>query len=372
LGTQNLIDGPQALDGVVDVLSGAPLVAIDTEFVRESTYYPQLCLVQVAADDYAACIDFLAIEDPAPLFACLTRPGCTWLVHSATQDLEVLWLHTRERPDALIDTQIAAALLGHTAQIGLQELLSEILGVDIGKGFTRTDWSVRPLPDGALAYAVDDVRHLLPLWRLLEARLTERGRLDWVVEDSRRLLQTSDGGGLQGVWARLKGMQSLGPGGTDTQAAALALLRWRETTAQKLDRPRRWIISDDLLVRIAQLRPSTVSELAAIPDMPKRLAARSGQDIVAAVAARDDPALAAELQLIATAERPDRDALKALQQAVRQRAAELGIQAEVLASRRDLAALLTGNAPPHLRSGWRAEQLPALAAAAAESRAEPD
>lgn len=366
--TLKLIEDRASFDEAIAALGAASVVAIDTEFVRESTYYPRLCLVQVATEEFAGCIDFLALSDPKPLFDCLTRPGCTWLLHSATQDLEVLRMHTENLPDALIDTQIAAALLGHAAQIGLQELLSDTLGVDIGKGFTRTDWSARPLPDGALAYALDDVRHLLPLWRRLEARLAELGRLDWLVEDSRRLLESSSATGLQGVWSRLKGLPAQGgPEATEIQAAALALLQWREATAQALDRPRRWIMSDDLLVRIAQQRPSSAADLAAVAEMPKRLVARSGDDIVAAIAAgRSDPAVNAELARIATTEKPDRDVLKKLQQAVRQRAAELGIQAEVLASRRDLAALLSGHPPQHLRSGWRAEEIARLVPGADE------
>src|SRR5690606_5248407 len=150
------------------------------EFVRERTYYPQLCLVQVATGDSAACVDCLAEIDLAPFFSLLARPGLTWVLHSGRQDLEVLHQHAGVLPARIADTQIAAALTGRAAQIGLRELLAQVLGVDIGKDHTRADWSARPLPEGPLRYALDDVRHLLPLWRRLEQELDRLGRLDWL------------------------------------------------------------------------------------------------------------------------------------------------------------------------------------------------
>lgn len=351
---EKLIDDEPSLNELIEAVSRSPLAAIDTEFVRESTYYPKLCVLQVATDEIAACVDCLANLDLAPLFASLNRSDCTWVLHSGRQDLEVVWEHAKVRPARLIDTQIAAALTGCAAQIGLQEILSEKLGIDIGKGFTRTDWSRRPLPEGALSYALDDVVHLLPLWRRLERQLAELGRLEWLAEDDLRLLKEAEGAGLLPVFGRLKAVQGQS---ADVQAGALALVRWREKASQTLDRPRRWIMSDELLVRLAQQQPPNLTALAAVPDMPPRLAARSGEDILAALAGRTDPRIAEELKGAASAERPDREALKALQVHVKKRADELGVQPEILASRRDLIATLAGNSPDHLRSGWRAAQL---------------
>ena len=352
-----LIDDERALAELVAELGRSSLVALDTEFVRERTYYPRLCLVQVATDDVTACVDCLAGLDLAPFFAALTRPDTTWVLHSGRQDLEVVHQYANALPARLVDTQIAAALTGHAAQIGLREALATILGVDIGKDHTRADWSARPLPEGPLRYALDDVRHLLPLWRALEEKLAAAGRLEWLAEDCARLVEEAAHEDVLAIWFRLKGVQGLS---ADEQKAALALVLWRERAAASLDRPRRWIMSDELLIRIAQARPKNVRALASVPEMPKRLAHRQGGEIIARLAARDDPALEQMLARAGNRERADRDALKALQAKVKARAAELGIEAEVLASRRDLAALLRGVPSAHLASGWRAAQLAAL------------
>ena len=352
-----LIDDVGALRELVAELGRADLVALDTEFVRERTYYPQLCLVQVATESVTACVDCLAGLDLAPFFAALARPGTTWVLHSGRQDLEVVRQYANVLPARLIDTQVASALVGHAAQIGLREALSIALGIDIGKDHTRADWSARPLPEGPLRYALDDVRHLLALWHTLEEKLGAAGRLEWLAEDCARLLEDAARDDVLPIWYRLKGVQGLT---ADEQRAALALVLWRERAAARLDRPRRWIMSDELVIRIAQARPTSAAALASVAEMPKRLAQRHGAEIVARLAARDDPDLEQILARAGSGERADRDALKALQAKVKARAAELGIEAEVLASRRDLAALLRGVPPAHLVSGWRAAEISAL------------
>ncbi len=352
--TITLIDERKALEELIGAVEAAPLVAVDTEFVRESTYYPQLCLVQIATPLLAACVDCLVPLDLGPLFAALCAPGRCWVLHSARQDLEVVQHHAGVRPRRLIDTQIAAALTGCAPQIGLQDLLARRLGVELGKDFTRTDWSRRPLPDGALRYALEDVLHLLPLWEGLERELEALGRLEWLHEDCRRLLDEGAGADALVVWSRLKGVQALD---ADTRAAAMALVEWREATARQLDRPRRWIMSDELLQRIATVKPADPVRLAALPDMPKRLAARSGTDIVTALETRKRPDIEALLARAAPAERPDKQAFKALQERVRRLASKLGIEPEVIAARRDLVAILGGRPPGHLAAGWRAAML---------------
>jgi ribonuclease D len=351
---EGMIDSEDALRALCERLGRTDLIGIDTEFVRERTYYPQLCLVQVATDDVTACVDCLAGLDLGPFFEQLARPDVTWVLHSGRQDLEVVYQNAKVLPARLIDTQIAAALTGRAAQIGLREILASVLGIDIGKDHTRADWSARPLAAGPLRYALDDVRHLLTLWRTLERELETAGRLDWLAEDAARLVADAAREDLLPIWSRLKGVQGVS---ADEQRAALALVLWRERTAARLDRPRRWILSDELVARIAQLRPSTPLDLARIPEIPKRLAQRWGADIVAALESREDRAHLETLERAGSSERPDKDALKALQAEVKACALDLGIEAEVLASRRDLVAWLRGAAPQHLRSGWRAAAL---------------
>ena len=162
-----------ALAALVDAVASSPLVAVDTEFVREKTYYPQLCLIQIATRDYAACIDCLAPLDLSPLYAQLFQSDRTWVLHSARQDLEVIWQRAERMPPRLIDTQIAAALIGWPPQVGLEGLLARTLQVELGESYARTDWSRRPLPAEALNYAIEDVQ--LPAARVGRARKTARG-----------------------------------------------------------------------------------------------------------------------------------------------------------------------------------------------------
>jgi ribonuclease D len=350
-----LVSTQDALTSVVAEISATTLVAVDTEFVRETTYYPKLCLVQIATTDLTACIDCLAPLDLEPLYAALLREGCTWVLHSARQDLEVIFQRTGRLPSELIDTQVAAALLGFAPQIGLEALLERTLGVELGENFARTDWSRRPLPAAALRYALDDVRHLLPAWQHLQGRLADLGRTAWLEEEGRRLLAEPPVADVGAIWARLKGARAM----TQPQhGAALALVQWREERAQRADRPRRWLLADETLLAIAQAIPKSLDDLRAI--VPARLAAKHGVEILAAVAGHDAPPLRALVEEHATRQAPERERLKELQDLVRRRAAELGIEPEILATRRDLIALAAGSPPAHLVRGWRAAELTRL------------
>ena len=349
-----LVSDTRALSELFDSVAEAPVVAVDTEFVRESTYFPTLCLVQLATDRVTACVDCLADLDLEPLLDMLLAPQRSWVLHSARQDLEVLWHRFGRRPSRLLDTQIAAALAGHPPQLGLRELVTEALGVQLDKSHTRTDWRRRPLPEAALSYALDDVRHLLPAWGRLRARLVELDRLEWFEEDSRRVLETpptADAGTLLG---RMRGAAALT---ADARAAAFALVRWRESRAREADRPRRWILSDELVIRMARAMPRTPEQLRAVPELPARLAARSGRAMLAALEESRSSRLRSEADKVFPAARPDKNELKALQALVRERAEQLGIHPEVLATRRDLSALATGVTPAHLAAGWRAAVL---------------
>ncbi len=346
-----------ALEQAARWVAEAPLIAVDTEFVREKTYYPKLCLIQLGTDEHATCIDCLAPLDLEPLLEPLFDAERTWVLHSARQDLEVVWQLAGKLPPRLIDTQIAAALTGHAPQIGLEGLLGQALGVELGESYARTDWSRRPLPTAALEYALDDVRHLLPAWRKLETRLGELGRLAWLEEDCARLLAEPPIADMTAIWSRLKGVHALA---FDGRCAALALVRWRELEAQRKDRPRRWILADEDLLGIAATMPSDRTGLES--RVSARTAAKRGDAILAAVASGKDADIRDIVATNVAGPAPDKTKLKALQAAVRQRAGELGIEPEILATRRDLAVVANGEQPQTLRSGWRAEALADLLA----------
>ena len=349
-----LVDNTPALHDLAATLARAPIVAVDTEFVRESTYFPTLCLVQLATDKVTACVDCLADIDLEPLIEVLLAPGRSCVLHSARQDLEVLWHRFGRQPPQLLDTQIAAALVGFPPQLGLQDLVAETLGVQLDKSHTRTDWRRRPLAEAALNYALADVRYLLPAWERLRARLMELDRLEWFEEDNRRLADAPPVAGARMLLERMRGAAALS---ADARAAAFALVRWRENRAREIDRPRRWILRDELVIRIARAMPQSLAQLRAVPELPARLATRSGRTMLEALEASRSSELRSEAEKALPGARPDKNELRILQALVRKRAGRLGIHPEVLATRRELSALAAGLAPATLAVGWRAAVL---------------
>ncbi len=349
------IDNDAALARLVAALADVSIAAVDTEFVREKTYYPQLCLIQIAAGDQVACVDCLADLDLEPLYARLFDAGFTWVLHSARQDLEVIFQRTGRMPPRLIDTQVAAALTGYPPQVGLEGLLQRALGVELGESFARTDWSRRPLPEPALRYALDDVRYLLAAWDKLDAELRRLGRREWLAEDCARMLADLPVADTTSVWSRIKGVHGLP---FASQCAALALVRWREAAAQTSDRPRRWLLADEVLIEIAAALPNDAAALGALAS--SKFMVRSAPALLAALGARASAEVQAEVRANAAQVPPDKATIKALQERVRQRAVVLGIEPEILATRRDLAALALGQPPDHLRTGWRAKELAPL------------
>ena len=346
------IDNDAALARLVAALEHTSIAAIDTEFVREKTYYPQLCLIQVGTRDQVACIDCLTELDLTPLYARLFAPDFTWVVHSARQDLEVVFRLAGRMPPQLVDTQVAAALTGYPPQAGLETLLKRTLDIELGESFARTDWSRRPLPDAALRYALDDVRHLLAAWERLDAELARLGRREWLREESERMLAEHPVADPTAVWSRLKGAHGLP---FASQCAALALVRWRETAAQRSDRPRRWLLADDALVAIAAALPRDANALASLAE--SRFIARSAPAILAAIESRNEAELQAEVRANAMQAMPDKTLVKSLQERVRQYATALGIEPEILATKRDLIGVALNDPPLHLRTGWRSQQL---------------
>ncbi len=349
------IDNDEGLARLVAALEHVSIAAIDTEFVREKTYYPQLCLIQVGTGEQVACIDTLANLDLSPLYARLFDTSFTWLLHSARQDLEVIFQLAGRMPPRVIDTQIAAALTGYPPQVGLEGLLKRTLDVELGESFARTDWSRRPLPEAPLRYALDDVRYLLAAWERVDAELGRLGRREWLHEDCRRMLAEQPVADATAVWARIKGVHGLS---FASQCAALALVRWREAAAQRSDRPRRWLLADEALLAIAAALPSDVDALAAFAD--SKFVSRSAPAMLAAIASRNDAEVQAEVRANAAPPMPDKALVKSLQERVRQHASVLGIEPEILATKRDLIGVALNDPPLHLRTGWRATELAPL------------
>ena len=345
-----IVNTAAALAELAARLSAQARLGLDTEFLRERTYRAQLCLVQLAAGADALCIDPLAVGDLSALAGLLGGGDVIKVMHASRQDLEVL-LPAVGLVRPVFDTQIAAALAGLPAQVGYAELVRRLLGRQLAKSHTRTDWSRRPLSPEQLEYALDDVRYLLPLADELQQQLERLGRLEWLREE---LAALGDAGALtqapDSAWQRVKGLRDLDPG---CERLARLLAAWRERSAVEHDRPRGWILDDALLREIVLQVPRTLEALGQIGDMPAGLVKRRGAELLACVQAaevpqppppvagrsRPDPARAALVKKLA-----------GISQAV---AAELQLVPEVLATRRDLEQLAEGRRDGAVLRGWR-------------------
>jgi ribonuclease D len=342
-----LVEQPAELAAALDA---AESVAVDTEFMREKTFFSQLCLVQIACDEHIYCVDPLGGRDLAPFWAAVL--DIPWVLHSGRQDIEVIYQAAQRMPAAVFDTQIAAALLGYPPQMGYAALVKELFDVSIDKSHTRADWSRRPLPAEYLLYAAEDVEYLLPAYDVLAECLDQKGRLDWAREDSALLLDPAlyDIDPTTAV-ERLKGARNLRG---KRRAAAVKLAEWREREALRSNRPRQWIAKDTALLDIAAQLPANQQELARIDGLPGGLVRRSGARIVEAIAA----AVAAD-ERYAPPRRPDeaqKALLKAMQAEVARCGRDLGIAPEAIASRRDLSAVIIGgDQSSRLLTGWRRE-----------------
>jgi ribonuclease D len=347
------IDQHSQLDRLANELGGATALALDTEFMRERTYYPKLCLVQVATAGVIACIDPLAIDDPAHLSALLARRTTLKVAHAARQDVEALLTRSIEPPAPLFDTQVAAALLGMQPQIGYGELVHRMLGKKLAKAHARTDWSVRPLSPEQLEYAADDVRHLLPLHEVLRRDLERRDRLHWFEAEMNRAATTfTTRLTPQDAWQRLKGLESLDPRRRET---AMALAQWRETRAMQRDRPRGWILSDDALYEIVRALPRDRAHLQRLQSLPPAVIENCAADLLAAVEASAHLASDGPQRRATRADPAAQARLKALAATVRRIAEQLQLTPEVLATRRDLQQLLNGDKDVAPLQGWRRE-----------------
>ena len=351
------IETNQQLVGFCDKIKTADYCTIDTEFVREKTYYPILSLIQIASEQHMACIDPLAVEDFDPLIALLQRQELVKVFHSPSQDLEILYQYFSSMPEPIFDTQLAAAVLGYDHQIGYAELVNAITGVKLDKKHTRANWNRRPLSQDEIDYAMDDVRYLLPVYQSLKKQLDSKNRAAWIEKDllamtsvSTYLVEMSD------LWKRLKGVQKLK--GVELQIARF-LCQWREQMAQRKNLPRRWIVKDEILIEIARLKPTILSDLDSIHD---RGDARN--DKFFAKHAETLLQLARDAQNSPASEWPRHEARNSVtihQQALgdclmalcRVIAEENQIALATLATRKDIDSLITNRKNSRLSQGWR-------------------
>lgn len=341
--------------------AAAPVLGLDTEFIRTQTFFHRLGLIQVSDGRSSWLIDPLAVRALGPLVEVFQAPGTVKVIHSASEDIEVFYRAFGVLPEPLFDTQVAAAFAGAGPFLSYQKLVAAFLGIELSKEETRTDWLARPLSSAQLAYAAEDVIHLVPLYERLHAELTALGRLEWVLEESAALLDTSRfAEEADTAYLRIKGAGRL----DRRQLAALKLLAaWREREARQRDRPRNFVLKEDFLLTLATRRPKNLRDLQKLPSYDPRHGSRDAETWLQIL---EQAAGLPEAELPPRIERPvTSPAVRALEdrlrELVKQKAAALNLPPEVLASRRVLDALLRvnlGKPEPRLPRelhGWRRE-----------------
>ena len=327
-----------ALSAAAAALAQHDAIGLDTEFMRERTYFAQLCLVQLSAEGIALCVDPLALDSLEALRPLMGAAGTCKILHAARQDLEVLAPAVGALQN-IFDTQVAAALVGFPAQVGYADLLRETLGVDLHKNQTRTDWSRRPLSAAQIDYALDDVRHLPPLREHLCARLETLGRRGWFDEEMDRVGGESLAPDPEQAWLRIRTFADLDP---DRQRLARSLGAWRERRAISSNRPRGWILPDAALRDLVLQVPRDRAALARLRELPDGIRENSGAQLLELISAAAVPQPAAPLP---QRRRPDPAWLAKvarLTDITRRVSAQLSLAPEILATRRDLERLADG------------------------------
>ncbi|MEE8482169.1 MAG: ribonuclease D [Acidiferrobacterales bacterium] len=348
-----LIDSSIELERCCEHLAQQSWLAVDTEFMREKTYYPQLCLMQIASTEHIYCIDMLAIDETQKLQDVITRRDIIKVFHASRQDLEVLYLLSGLPPAPVFDTQIAAAMLGFDDQLGYATLIEAITGTVLPKGYQRTDWTRRPFADDQITYAANDVRYLSDVYPILLERLEELNRLHWLQEECGRLTDPAlYTGAPELAYQRIKQGKALSP---SQQQVLKSLAQWRERVAQKNDRPRNWIARDGLLIYLAQSQPNTLEQLQQARGLADSAREKEGEAILAAIAAglsENDTPVYDALGPLTSAQTKLRDQLMG---ALKIKAEALGIRPTLLAARREVDAIARGSENSSLLSGWRRE-----------------
>lgn len=352
------------LESLCTQLREAERIAIDTEFVGEDNYVPRLELIQIATHSVAAVLDFPALHAKGPLdnfWELLCRPTLEKVLHAGRQDLELFATYAGQVPKPFFDTQIAAAMAGHGAQVAYAHLVQRVSGTRLDKAHTFTNWSQRPLTKEQITYALEDVQYLLAVHDHLRGKLTSLGRLDWVQEEFDRLESVLGSGTRepQERYQRIRGWESLKP---KTAAVLRALAAWREGEAKRKNVPRGRVLRDEVVLQLARQAPKTINELRGVRGLHPSEIDRNGATILDVI----QKALAlppSEWPEIPRDKRPEPEStglVELLQAVLKTRAAEADIAPTLLATTADLQALVDAKEQritlelPILR-GWRRE-----------------
>ena len=352
-----LITATPDLVAFCDHVKSSPFLTVDTEFMRETTYWPKLCLIQAATADHHAVIDPLAEGlDLTPILALLTDTSILKVFHAARQDIEIFH-NLGAPPTPIFDTQVAAMAAGFGEQIAYDALVRQMLNVDVDKSSRFTDWARRPLSEAQLTYALGDVVHLAALFPKLKQRLEREGRLGWVAEEMTSLTDPAlYDVAPENAWKRLKPRRFT----VKYLAVFTSVAAWRERTAQQRDQPRGRIVKDDAIDEIATQLPTDLDALSRLRSLPKGFGgSRFGQDLLAAVkeALADPDAFAPKLDKPQHSGGPPPGAVvELLKVLLKARAEDAGVAPKLIATVPDLEKIASDDhAPVAALQGWRKE-----------------
>jgi len=351
--TIQYINTQEQLDQLCVQIKKESWLALDTEFLREKTYYPKFCLLQIATPEWVACVDPLAVPSMDALFEALENPDITKVFHSCRQDLEIFYQLTGKIPQPVFDTQIAAPLLGFQENPGYAMLVSSLLNVNLSKAHTRADWSKRPLSEAEIQYAADDVIYLCKVYEMITRKLAELGRTDWLNDDFAELADPDFYKvAPEKAWLKIKGKNKL----TGKQLSIVqTLAEWREKMAQAENRPRNWLLRDEMLFDLAKLQPETQAELANVRGINERAVSRYGKELCQLITAAKQraPVPLHEKGRPGKKTQQQEAVLDILSAVVRIRADENSINPVSVATRKDLEMLLDEEPECLLLHGWR-------------------
>jgi ribonuclease D len=352
----HIISTTAALKEACDRLASEEFVTVDTEFIREKTYYPKLCLVQLGGSDFAVAVDPLAEGiDLTPLFDLLKNPAVLKVLHAAKQDLEIFYHLMDEMPHPLYDTQVAAMVCGYGEQVGYEALVNRMLHEQLDKASRYTDWAKRPLTQRQVDYAIGDVTYLRSIYEKFRTQIKIQKRCTWIEEEMARLedpelflIHPED------AWKKLK-YKKRKPAYLNTLRAVAA---WRERKAQRKNLPRSWVMKDEMLLQIAAMNPENMEELSEVRGS-KNLSENSRRQMLDELekARQVDKADYPEDEKVSGLElSPAQEGLlDVLRLLLKQVCDEAGVATKLVANKHDLMAFVAAREEAVLAHGWRYE-----------------
>ena len=350
----NLIDSTPVLAAICARMAGHPYVTVDTEFLRETTFWPKVCVIQIASEDEAFAVDALAAGlDLAPFFDLMRDDRVVKVFHAARQDVEIIWNLAKTIPAPLFDTQVAAMVCGYGEQVSYGELAQSICKASIDKSSRFTDWARRPLSEAQIDYAIADVTFLRDIYLSLRGQLEKSGRISWLADEMGTLTAEATYAQHPGqAWERFRNRARK----PRDLALLMELAAWRETEAQSRDVPRSRILKDDILVEIALAAPRNIEALANLRAFPRGMErSGAGGDILAAVAR----GLARDPKTLPRLERDRRNGssgatVELLKVLLRQVSEAHGVAAKMIATTDDLEEIaMSDKADVMAMKGWR-------------------